>query len=63
MHKRRVSVVGEERNEALEQAKELYKSGSYGRSVEVLRKFMRGHRGSVEGRYLLGMSLINNSEF
>lgn len=47
----------------LEEAKELYKGGNYVKSIDLLRKYVRLHRGSVEGHYLLGMGLINSNEY
>ena len=62
LHKRKVSLVGgDDRASLLEEAKELYKSSNYLKSIEVLKKYVRLHRNSTEAHYLLGMSLINNN--
>jgi outer membrane protein assembly factor BamD (BamD/ComL family) len=55
--------VNDDKAYLLEEAKELYKNNNYMKSIEILKKYVRLHRNSVEGHYLLGMSLINSNEF
>jgi hypothetical protein len=48
----KVSVAGDDKAYMLNGAKELYKSNNYVRSIEILKKYVRLHRNSVEGHYL-----------
>lgn len=46
-HKRRVSVVNNDRNYILEEAKECYKCNDFQRSIELLRKYVRFNKDST----------------
>lgn len=40
-HKRRVSLVNNDRNYILEEAKECYKNNDFQRSIELLKKYVK----------------------
>lgn len=63
LHKRRISAVGDDKNIAIQEAKEYYKGGNYAKAIQILRRLLKVYRNSIEAHYLLGMSLINNNQF
>lgn len=40
-------MAGDDKTYMLDEAKELYKSNNYVRSIEILKKYVRLHRNSV----------------